>query len=120
MGAKQELRRGIKSRQLKSGKLFISFDGTAAGPELTALGPDRYAVSAITKLAAGQYQIVLKESYEQDLLLSGFSTVDGEGVKVVASDKNSITITTIDSAGLDNDAQVACMEIATFDFHIFH
>lgn len=102
-----ELKRSIKSKQLKSGLLCIKFDGTAG--TIVAGGPDGFSVASIVDLGAGNYTIILNEAYEQDLHVVGIlgATRSDWTVTAVANDRVTIL------AGAD-DAAIS-ITLATFD-----
>jgi len=112
MATKVALKRSIQGRQLKTGKLFISFDGTLATP--LATGPDQYAVSSIVKNAAGDYTIILKVAYEQVIFVSSILCGTQTAKTVTAVAKDRVTIDTV------SDDAAIYVELTTFDGRILH
>ena len=112
MATKVALKRSIQGRQLKTGKLFIKFDGTLATP--LADGPDQFAVSSIVKNGAGDFTIIFKVAYEQNLFVSSIlaSTQTAHTVTAVAKDRVTIETTADDAA--------IYVELTTFDGRILH
>ncbi len=105
--SKNDVKRSVKSRQLKSGLLFIKFDGTLGS--LVADGPDASMVSSIVDLGAGNYTIILTEAFEQDLHVVSIlgATQSDWTVTAVADDRITIL-------GGGDDAAIHLV-IATFD-----
>jgi hypothetical protein len=114
---KGDLKRGFKSRQLKSGILCFKFDGTIATP--VADGPDEFAIKQIVDLGAGNYTIILNEALEQDLHPLSILGDVAVGFKIQAVADDRITILCESAAGAAVDS-VVHMTIATFDFRIRH
>jgi len=110
--AKIELKRSIKSKQLKNGLLYIQFNGTVATP--LAAGPDEFSVLEIIKVGAGEYTVVLTEAYEQDLHVVGVlgSTQSDWTVVAVAEDRVTIKAAADDAAVM--------LTLASFDNRFKH
>ena len=107
-----ELKRSIKSKQLKNGLLYIQFDGTVFSPIVS--GADEYSVKEVIKLGAGNYTVVLNEAYEQDLHVMGILGATNSDWTVTAIADDRVTIL----AGGD-DALVQ-LTLATFDNRFKH
>ena len=105
--SKNDVKRSVKSRQLKSGLLFIKFDGTLGA--LVATGPDASMVSSIVDLGAGNYTVILTEAFEQDLHAVSILGATQSDWKVTAVADDRITI-----LGGGDDAAIH-LTIATFD-----
>ncbi|MEM1944705.1 MAG: hypothetical protein QXX57_03070 [Nitrososphaerota archaeon] len=82
-------------------------NGTAVSP--VASGIDAHAILSIQKIAAGRYQINLKQKAKRNILPQSIISATAERVfDIETADKESITIRSKNLAGVDSDA----------DFHI--
>ena len=110
--AKMELKRSIKSKQLKSGLLCIDIDGTGTP---VASGPDGFSVASIVDLGVGNYTVILSENYEQDLHMVGAVCSTAAAVTVTAVAGDRVTILVVNSAGAPLDDAKISITLATFD-----
>ena len=104
--SKFDLRRSIKTRQLKLREVVVGVAGTAGN---TALGPDKLLIATINDLGAGNYQIILKSEFQGEVacFLKGWSTSTAlTTVEVVATAKDRITVQCRDLVGAAADADI--------------
>ena len=119
MGAKTELKRSLKSRQLKALKLAASFDGADAAPFSTIGGPDSKFVSAVTDLGVGQYTLIFSQSFEQNIWPDSILCEGDAKAEVVAVGKDRITFDVRDSAGALADA-ICYVNVMAYDHRFFY
>ena len=117
MGAKTELKRSQKTRQLKALELCFSFDGSIATPIPT--GPDARFVSSIVDLGAGQYTAILTQSFEQSVFPKSIICEGDAKAEVVAVAGDRITFDVRTSAGALADA-VCYVCLQTYDHRFFY
>jgi len=117
MGAKVDLKRGCKTRQLKPLKLNVSFDGSIATPIPT--GPDARFFSSITDLGVGQYVLICSQSFEQNLFPDSIICEGDAKAEIVSVANDRITFDVRSSAGALVDA-VCYVGLMAYDHRFFY
>lgn len=107
------LLRSLKVRQIGQIQMHVIINGTAATP--VASGPDASFVSAVQKIATGQYRIAFRDRAKSNLLPSSIvSLTSSRTGRFFASDTESVTIYTFNDAGAAADADIL-VQIQFFD-----
>lgn len=98
-------RRGLKSAQILQRILHFIVTGTAVTP--AALGFDRYGISSVVDLGAGNYTIIFKYPFERACQLAGFGSLTANRLlQVTAVAFDRITVQCTDDAGAPADADL--------------
>lgn len=100
------MKRSIKTSQIGMRELLVSIADSAGTP--TASGPDKFGISSVTDLGAGNYLLILKNpaSNDKNVLLKGWSGPADTSVAVTAVDHDRITIQVTDLANAPKDEDV--------------
>lgn len=102
----KEKRRSIGTAQLKMRELNFLIDGTQATP--VATGFDRFQISSVIDLGAGNYTIVFASPFERACQLAGIvSLTAGVTAHVTATAYDRVTVQCLDTAGAALDADLS-------------
>ena len=88
------LLRSLKVRQIGQIQMHVIINGTATTP--VASGPDASFVSAVQKIATGQYRITFRDREKSNLLPSSIVSLSTSRTGIYnASDTESVTLLTM-------------------------
>lgn len=110
----------ISSAQIKMRELSVSIDGTAGTP--SASGPDKFGISQVIDLGAGNYTLILAQpsANGKDVLVGGHAMLTAStamSITAVAFDR--VTVQCTDLAGVAADADFSiCLKVHDARFEI--
>lgn len=112
--------KSIHTAQIKMRELSISVDGTAGTP--AASGPDKFGISQVIDLGAGQYTLVLAQpsANGKDILVGGHAMLTAStamSIVAVAFDRVTVQCTDLAGGALDADFSI-CLKVHDARFEI--